>query len=182
MSDDGDFADVYTLTRRESGQTTFCRQLLEQSINDTYKPEYLAQWPLLKAEYRAWLRLLFSEEKWRAAASEEAKSETIAYWEDLIVDTLDVGIEMIYVRVAKRLAEAYVEQLRQHQPGTPEARLLTKRITDLATRDTSQQDAWTSSEYSTDSHPQRKCRLQVWLQDTIKQAIQSPRSNSVSMQ
>ena len=130
---------------RETGNRPYYTQLLEEAIKDTYKPNYLNQFPQIKAEYRAYLRLALSEEMWRTATSQKTKDDTVTYCEDVLRDSIDVDVTDVYVQVAKRLAQVYTEQLRQYTPDAPEVKALAQRITDLATKDHNQQDAWTST-------------------------------------
>lgn len=145
VSDSGDLEFILIEAARETQSRDYLRQLFKEAVDDAYNPSYLVDYPSLRAEYRVNMKWFLSEEMWRAARTNEQKAETISYWEDLVTDASDVGVSFVYAGVAKRLSEAYIERMRGHQPDAEESKALSRRITDLAIEDTTQQDAWTST-------------------------------------
>jgi tetratricopeptide (TPR) repeat protein len=145
MSDVGDFEMILVEAARATESKDYLQELFREAVADAHQPTYLVNSPKRRAEYRVQLKWFLSEELWRTAYSEESKQEAVAFWEELVTDASDVGVNWIYSRVAKRLAEVYTDRMLAHHPDSSEAQRLHRRITDLAVEDTAQQDAWSST-------------------------------------
>jgi tetratricopeptide (TPR) repeat protein len=144
MCFDGEFEMILVQTCKATGTQTYMSELLSEAIDDTHKPDYLRTRPMDRAMYRVTLKWYLSEEMWRRAKTPALQEETIAYWEELGQDALDIDDDATFAQVAKRLATVYIQQMRDLEPDSVKAQELSKRAIDLAVEDSTSRDSWSS--------------------------------------
>lgn len=125
---------------KQAGQIALLLSMMQQAVEEAANPNYIPLAAGYKLLWRVAINFYADEIRWSIVKSSEERQAVAEAWERNLQACIASNVDQLKPLIAKRLAQHYVDRLREIKDDSPEAQTTLKKLSDLTLDDTAQDD------------------------------------------